>query len=53
VLPLQRLRAQSLAREVRFHRWFVMALKGIKTNTLKHETKGKPQTNDKFKINKC
>ena len=32
-LPLQRLRARSLAGEQRFHRWFVVALNGIKTNT--------------------
>ena len=49
-LLLQRLRAQSLAKEWRFHKWFVMALKGIKTNTLKQETKCKPQTNGKCKI---
>ena len=50
VLPLQRLWAWSLAREVRFHRWFVMALKKIKTNTLKEETKCKPQMDVKYKI---
>ena len=38
-LPLQRFRAQSLAGELRFHKWFVMALKGIKTNTRKQKTK--------------
>jgi len=35
---------------VRFHRWFVMALKKIKTNTLKEETKCKPQMDVKYKI---
>ena len=49
-LLLQRLRAQSLAKEWRFHKWFVMALKGIKTNTQKEKRKGKPQTNGKYKI---
>ena len=50
VLPFQRLRAQILTRKVRFHRWFVMAIKGIKTNTLKQETKCLHQTNGKYKI---
>ena len=49
-LLLQRLRAQFLAREWRFHRWYVMGLKGIKTNTQKEKKKGKPQTNGKYKI---
>ena len=50
VLLFQRLRAQILAREVRFHRWFVMVINGIKTNTLKQETKCLHQTNGKYKI---
>ena len=49
-LLLQRLRTQSLARGWRFHKWFVIALKGIKTNTQKEKRKGKPQTNGKYKI---
>ena len=43
-----------MARELRFHRWFVMTLKEIKTNTqnqkTKQETKDKLQTNGKCKI---
>ena len=43
-----------MARELIFHRWFVMALKEIKTNTqnqkTKQETKDKLQTNGKYKI---
>ena len=34
----------------RFHRWFVMALNGIRTNTQKQETKEEPQTNGSYKI---
>jgi len=36
-----------MAGKLRFHKWFVMALKGIKTNTqnqkTKQETKDKPR----------
>ena len=32
------------------HRWFIMSLNGIKTNTQKWETKDKPQTNGNYKI---
>ena len=51
-LPLQRLRAQSLARELIVHNWFVMALYDIKTSTLKQEIKCKLQTNENCKIRK-
>ena len=33
-----------------FHKWFVMALSEIKTNTQKWETKDEPQTNGSNKI---
>ena len=36
--------------EQRFHKWFVMALSQIKTNTQKQETRDEPQTNGSYKI---
>ena len=49
MLPLQRLMAWSLAGELKFHKWFVLALKGVKS-THKNKTKGKPQIYGKYKI---
>ena len=45
-------KAQGLisGQELRFHKWFVMALSEIKTNTQKWETKNEPQTNGSYKI---
>ena len=45
-------KAQGLisGQEQRFHKWFVLALSEIKTNTPKQETKDKPQTNGTYKI---
>ena len=45
-------KAQGLisGQEQRFHKWFVMALSEIKTNTSKQETKVEPQTNGSYKI---
>ena len=45
-------KAQGLicGQEQRFHKWFVMALSEIKTNTQKRETKEEPQTNGSYKI---
>ena len=37
-------------REKRLHRWFVMALSEIKTNTQKGETKDEPKRNGWYKI---
>ena len=37
-------------RDRRFHKWFVMALSEIKTNTQKQETKEEPQTGGSYKI---
>ena len=36
--------------EQRFHKWFVMALSEIKTDTPKSEAKDEPQTNGSYKI---
>ena len=36
--------------EGRFHKWFVMALSEIRTDTKKLETKDEPQTNGSYKI---
>ena len=36
--------------EQRFHKWFVMALSEIKTNTPKQETKDETQINGSYKI---
>ena len=36
--------------ERRFHKWFVMALSEIKTNTQKQESKDEPQTNGSYEI---
>ena len=44
VFPLQRLKASG------FHKWFVMALSEIKTNTTKWKTKDELQTNGSYKI---
>ena len=49
-IPLQRFRAWSLVRNEAFHKWFVMALREIKTNTPKWETKEEPQINGSYKI---
>ena len=45
-------KAQGLisGEEQRIHKWFVMALSEIKTNTSKQETKVEPQTNGSYKI---
>ena len=45
-------KAQGLisGQERRFHKWFVMAVSEIKTNTQKQETKVEPQTNGSYKI---
>jgi len=47
VLPLQDLIS---GQELRFHKWFVMALSEIKTNIQKRETKDESQTNGSYKI---
>ena len=46
------LKAQGLisGREKRLHKWFVMALNEIKTNTQKGETKDEAKTNGCYKI---
>ena len=49
-VTLQRLRAWFMARECRFHRLFVMALKEIKTNTQKQKTRIKRGDPDKWQI---
>ena len=45
-------KAQGLisGQEQRFHKWFVLTLSEIKTNTPKQETKDEPQTNGTYKI---
>ena len=45
-------KAQGLisGQERRFHKWLVMALSEIKTNTQKQETKDEPQINGSYKI---
>ena len=54
VVPLQRLRAKSLIRELRVYRWFVVALDAIKTDTHSHTHKQKardePQISGNYKI---
>ena len=45
-------KAQGLisGQEQRFHKWFVLTLSEIKTNTPKQETKDEPQTNGSYRI---
>ena len=48
--PNPKVQGLNSGQERGFHKWFVMALIEIKTNTPKQETKDEPQTNGSYKI---
>ena len=50
ISPTPKAQGLIICQEWRFHKWFVMALSEIKTNTPKGETKDESQTNGSYKI---
>ena len=50
ISPTPKAQGFILGQEQRFHKWFVMALSEIKTNTPNGETKDEAQTNGSYKI---
>ena len=48
--PIPKVQGLISSQEQRFHKSFVMALREIKTNTQKRESKDEPQTNGSYKI---
>ena len=49
-VPIPKAQGLISGQEWRFHKWFVMALREIKTNIQRRETKDESQTNGSYKI---